>query len=105
MSDDDAPTPETPGYRLWAAMNDAETYEPPLSENDFWEYAANTFLDGEADLRAAIDAVLALCRSMERGVGYRVSGDHDTWDQYTEGKSDFAAIVEDTITKALGVTP
>jgi len=98
------PTVETPGYRLWAAMNNAEAYDPPLIENEFWEYAATQFLAASAE-RAALDAVLALCRSMERGVGYRVSGNHDTWSQYHEGKSDFAGIVEDTINEALGVTP
>jgi hypothetical protein len=51
-------------------------------------------------LRGAIEAVLALCRSMDRGVGYRVPGDHSTWGEHAEGKADFAAAVIDAIDEA-----
>lgn len=49
----------------------------------------------------ALRAVLAKCASMERGVGYRVSGQHDTWDSYHEGMSDMAGYIEETITDTL----
>ncbi|HEY4536417.1 MAG TPA: hypothetical protein VIG71_10700 [Enteractinococcus sp.] len=52
-------------------------------------------------LAKALQAVLAKCASMERGVGYRVSGKHDTWDSYHEGMSDMAGYIEETITDAL----
>jgi hypothetical protein len=42
---------------------------------------------------AQLSAVNALCRTMDRGVGYRKPGDHSTWDSYTEGKADFAGEV------------
>jgi len=53
-------------------------------------------------LAKALRAVLAKCASMERGVGYRVSGQHDTWDSYHEGMSDMAGYIEEAITDALG---
>ena len=49
----------------------------------------------------ALRAVLAKCASMERSVGYRVSGQHDTWDSYHEGMSDMAGYIEETITDTL----
>ena len=53
-------------------------------------------------LAKALQAVLAKCASMERGVGYRVSGQHDTWDEYHEGMSDMAGYIEEAITEAIG---
>lgn len=55
-------------------------------------------------LGAALKAVLSKCASMERGVGYRVPGHHDTWDTYHEGMSDMAGYIEETITTALEAT-
>ena len=52
-------------------------------------------------LAKVLQAVLAKCASMERGVGYRVSGQHDTWDSYHEGMSDMAGYIEETITDTL----
>lgn len=52
-------------------------------------------------LAKALQAGLAKCASMERGVGYRVSGQHDTWDSYHEGMSDMAGYIEEAITDAL----
>lgn len=31
---------------------------------------------------------------MRRGIGYRVSGRHETWDEYHEGMCDFAGSIE-----------
>lgn len=47
----------------------------------------------------ALARIKALCHTLDRGVGYRVSGDHSTWDAYTEGKSDFAGEVLELIDK------
>lgn len=49
----------------------------------------------------ALRNMLELCARMERGVGYRVSGQHDTWDSYTEGKHDFAMQMMTLIEEAL----
>lgn len=53
-------------------------------------------------LAKALQTVLTKCASMERGVGYRVSGKHDTWDSYHEGMSDMAGYIEEAITDTLG---
>lgn len=37
------------------------------------------------------------CAAMERGVGYRVSGDHSTWGEYHEGKHDFASEIAELV--------
>lgn len=58
--------------------------------------------DAMPKLAKALQAVLAKCASMERGVGYRVSGQHDTWDSYHEGMSDMAGYIEEAITDTLG---
>ena len=47
----------------------------------------------------ALAQIKELCHTLDRGVGYRVSGDHSTWDSYTEGKSDFAGEVLELIDK------
>jgi hypothetical protein len=52
-------------------------------------------------LAKALQAVLTKCASMERGVGYRVSGQHDTWDSYHEGMSDMAGYIEEAISDAM----
>lgn len=49
------------------------------------------------DPLAALEEIRRLCRSMDRGVGYRVPGDHSTWGEYHEGKSDFAGLVEEVL--------
>lgn len=48
-------------------------------------------------LAAKLAAIAVACQKMARGVGYRVSGDHETWSSWHEGKSDFAGEVEDII--------
>ena len=53
-------------------------------------------------LSKALRTVLDVCSAMERGVGYRKSGDHDTWDSYHEGKHDMAMDIEEIITETLG---
>src|SRR5699024_3263404 len=53
-------------------------------------------------LSKALRTVLDVCAAMERGVGYRKSGDHDTWDSYHEGKHDMAMDIEEIITETLG---
>lgn len=53
-----------------------------------------------SDPQAIIAEVRKQCTAMDRGVGYRVSGDHSTWDQYHEGKSDFAGQIEEVLDAA-----
>src|SRR5699024_2030406 len=53
-------------------------------------------------LSKALRTVLDVCAAMERGVGYRRSGDHDTRDSYHEGKHDMAMDMEEIITETLG---
>ena len=55
-------------------------------------------------LVAAVRAALAVCEAAERGVGYRVPGDHSTWDGVHEGRSDLGADIEEAIEAALDVT-
>ena len=52
----------------------------------------------EAELRDAREKLLKirlLCKTMDRGIGYRNPLDHDTYGSYAEGKSDFAGQIED----------
>lgn len=49
---------------------------------------------------AVLDEIRERCRAMDRGIGYRVSGDHSTWGEYHEGKHDFAGEIEDILDRA-----
>ena len=53
------------------------------------------------ELLAVIEQAIALCDTMDRGVGYRVQGKIFTWDAYHEGKSDFAGEVENLLLKGI----
>lgn len=47
-----------------------------------------------SDLRTALAALAA---STARGVGYRVPGDHSTWGEYHEGRSDLGGEIEELL--------
>lgn len=50
-----------------------------------------------ANTHAVLDTIRRSCRAMGRGVGYRVPGDHNTWNSYHEGKHDFAGEIEELL--------
>lgn len=59
-----------------------------------------TYEELQVQLREATEKLLnirMLCRTMDRGVGYRNPLDHDTYGAYAEGKSDFAGEVEEIL--------
>src|SRR5690625_1957575 len=53
-------------------------------------------------LGKVLRTVLDVCAATERGIGYRKSGDHDTWDSYPDGEHDKAMDIEEIITETLG---
>src|SRR5699024_2904387 len=89
---------DNPGYgHLGAASSTVASFL--LANNaDFIAHARESL----PQLAKALRAVLAKCASMDRGVGSRDTGQHDTWDSYHEGMSDMAGYIEEAITDTIG---
>ena len=60
-----------------------------MSDTDVEQLRAELYAANEK-----LTKIRILCRTVDRGVGYRNPEDHSTYGEYAEGKNDFAGIIE-----------